>query len=81
MLLQRHHVSATLFQHGAFGEVDLVHTVTRELLQHRGVGAGQKARADAIGDRTETQIEAARLNLNRLHLAHGRDLTGAHGSC
>ena len=43
-----------------------------ELVAHRGVGPGQEARADAIGDLAEPQIEARRLDLVGLDLGRGR---------
>ncbi len=45
-----------------------------ELVAHRGVGTGQEARPDAIGDLAEPEIEARRLDLVGLDLRRGQDL-------
>ena len=52
-----------------------------ELVAHRGVGPGQEARADAIGDLAEPEIEARRLDLVGLDFGRARDLAaGDHGA-
>jgi hypothetical protein len=52
-----------------------------ELVAHRGVGTGQEARPDAIGDLAQAEIEACRLNLTGLDFGRARDLAaGDHGA-
>ena len=50
LLDQRHEIDAAGFEHRAVGQIDLVEFELGELVAHRRVGAGQEARANAIGD-------------------------------
>ena len=65
LLDQRHEIDAAGFEHGAMGEIDLVEFELAELVAHGRVRPGQEARADAIGDLAEPEIEARRLDLVR----------------
>ena len=65
LLDQRHEIDAAGFQHRALGQVDLVEFELGKLVAHRGVRPGQEARADAIGDLAEPEIEARGLDLVR----------------
>ena len=60
---QRHDVDAIGLQHRAVGEIDFVQLQFVDALGDRGARPGQEARAHAIGDIAEAQIEARRLDL------------------
>ncbi len=59
---QRHDIDAAGLQHRAVGKRELVQLEIVDALLDRGA-ARQKARAHAVGDRAETQVEARRLDL------------------
>ena len=60
---QRHDVDAAGLQHRAVGERDLVQLQFVDALGDGGVRPGQEARAHAIGDLAEPQVEARGLDL------------------
>ena len=60
---QRHDVDAVGFQHRAAGQRDLVQLQLGDALGDRGLRPRQEARAHAVGDLAEPQIEARRLDL------------------
>ena len=62
-LLQRHEIDAAALEHRAVGQVEPVQLERRDALGDGLLGAGQKARAHAIGDVAEPQVEARRLHL------------------
>src|SRR5262245_2137986 len=81
LLDERHEVDAARLQHRALRQVDLMEFQLGELVAHRGVGTGKEARPDAIGDLTQAEIEACRLNLAGLDFGRARDLAaGDHGA-
>ena len=63
LLDEGHEIDAAGFEHGAVGEVDLVEFELGELVAHARVRSGQEARADAVGDLAEPEIEARGLDL------------------
>ena len=58
-------IDAAGLEHGRLGQIDLVQLEISQLHRDRGMGAGQEARADAIGDGAEAEIEARGLELFR----------------
>ena len=56
------------------GEIDLVELELGKLVAHGRVRPRQEARADAIGDLAEPEIEACRLDLVGFDLGRARDL-------
>src|SRR5262245_11569170 len=81
LLDERHEIDAARLQHRAVGQVDLMEFQLGELVADRGVGTGEEARPDAIGDFAEAKIEACRLDLIGFNLGRARDLaTGDHGA-
>lgn len=79
---QRDDIDAIGLQHRAVGEVDLVQLQLVDALGNGGVGAGQKAGADPVGDIAKAQVEARRLDLaldkvigrqNEASIGHLRD--------
>ena len=70
---QRHDVDAAGLQHRAVGERDLVQLEFVDALGDRGARPGQEARAHAIGDLAEPQVEARRLDLIRRELERRED--------
>ena len=62
-LEQRHDVDAAGLQHRAVGERDLVQLQLVDALGDGGARPGQEARAHAVGDLAEPQVEARRLDL------------------
>ena len=60
---QRHDVDAAGLQHRAVGQLDLVQLQLVDALGDRRARPGQEARAHAIGDLAEPQVEARRLDL------------------
>ena len=75
---QRHDVDAAGLEHGAAGERDLVQLQFVDALRDRRVRAGQKARAHAVGDFAQAQVEARGLDLVGVELAAGADRALAH---
>src|SRR6478609_3628120 len=74
LLDERHEIDAAGFEHGAMGELDLVEFELAELVAHGRVRPRQEARADAISDLAQPEIEARRLNLVRRDLRRRPDL-------
>ena len=74
LLDQRHEIDAARFEHGAAGEIDLVEFELGELVAHGGVRPGQEARANAVGDLAEPEIEACGLDLVEADLRRRPDL-------
>ena len=72
---QRHDVDAVGFQHRAAGQRDLVQAKLGDTLGDGGLRAGQEARADAVGDLAETQIETRGLDLIGREIADGQNPT------
>ena len=72
-LHQRHDVDAAGLEHGAVAERDLVQLELVDALGDRGVRAGQEARAHAIGDLAEPQVEARGLDLVGDEVAGAQD--------
>ncbi len=68
LLDQRHEIDAARLEHRALGQVDLVKLELGELVAHRGVRTGKEARADAVSDLAEPEIEARGLDLVGLDL-------------
>ena len=63
LLHQGSDVDASFLQDRASCQIDLVHGQGFDLVPHRRGFAGEEARADAIGDAPEPQIDAGRLDL------------------
>ena len=76
MLEQRHDVDAAALEHRAVGDVHLVHRQLFEPLLHRRAFPGQEARAHAVGDRSQSQVEACRLKLLLLDRLERGDFLG-----
>jgi len=74
LLDQGHEIDAARFEHRALGQIDLVEFERLELVAHRGVGTREEARADAVGDLAEPEIEACRLDLLGRDLGRALDL-------
>src|SRR5262249_27361643 len=74
LLDQRHEIDTASLEHGTFGQVDLVEFELGELVAHGRVRPGEEARADAIGDLAEPEIEARRLHLIRFDLGRAENL-------
>ena len=72
---QRHDINAAGLQHGAVAERDFVQFEPFDALGHRRA-PGQEARAHAIGDFTQPQIEARRLDLVGHEIGRGQNPAG-----
>ena len=72
---QRHDIDAAGLQHRAVAERDLVQLQMLDALRDRGA-AGQEARAHAIGDVAEPQVEARGLDLVGREVVRGQNPTG-----
>ena len=62
---QRHDIDASGLQHRAAGEREFVQFEVNDALGDGGTGSRQKTCADAVGDGSEAQVEACRLDLAR----------------
>ena len=71
---QRHDIDAARLQHRALCQVDLVQAEEIEPLAHDTLRARQEARADTVGDASEPEVEARRLDLVDGQIAAGDDL-------
>ena len=60
---QRHDIDAAGFQHGAVGEREFVQLQFGDAARDRRARPRQETRAHAVGDGTQAQVEARRLNL------------------
>ena len=76
---QRHDVDTAALEHAAVADVHLMHRQVLQPLLDGRILARQEARANAIGDRAQSQIKTGRLKLSILNVLERADLFGHAG--